>query len=576
MSYRFFSTSVENLRREGERRARLAAVAAPLASRERTGRPVSPLRRRLGRDFFTPAGQPATVPSPPSAGVIAYSRLAFGPRPGEIDAFNALAGTDPARLQAWVDQQLDPASLDDSHIDNRIAASGFTTLGKTVTQLWTEHAIAQDIPWDEVIRPLRETELVTFLRAIYSRRQLFEVMVDFWHNHFNVYAHEWPFAPMWVHSDRDAIRAHAFGNFRQMIEAVARTPAMLHYLDNAENSFEDANENYARELLELHGLGAEHYFGNIPQGAVPRDAQNRPRGFVEDDVVAAARCLTGWTVSDRSWDPEIGNSGEFLYYDPWHDHDPKHLLGIDLPGNQAPMKDGHDLFDLIAGHPGTARHVAGKIARRLLGDVPPASVVDAAAAVFAAQISAPDQLAQVIRTIVLSPEFLQTWGDKVKRPFEIAVGAFRATTGDIPFLRGDDATNWFYWEYYQTGQPLFGWHPPNGYPDFKSAWNTTAPRVMSWRLANMLIQVNDGENEYFEFLSQMPPDVRSAEAIVTFWTERMLGRPTPPSEHTKLVEFMAQGHNPSFDLPLDTDEGTQIRLRALIALILQSPSFLWR
>lgn len=579
MDYRFTSPNSSAMSREtppflGIEETHLAERAAPFLRRIPEGRPPELLARRPRR--IRKAVSTKAVPPPPSAAVIALRRLAFGPRPGDVAAFNALGATDAQRLSAWLDGQLDPASIDDSAAEARIAQSGFTTLGKSLTQLWTDHVAASDmLSWEEVMRPYGETVLATFLRAIYSKRQLFEVLVDFWHNHFNVFADEFPMGPLWVHTDRDAIRAHALGNFREMIEAVAKTPAMLYYLNNNESSFEDANENYAREMLELHGLGSAAYYGSIPESAVPKDGDGRPLGYVEETVVAAARCLTGWTVDDRWW--EGSTTGNFLYRDEWHDQGSKTVLGVSLPANQPAMKDGRDLFDLVAQHPATGRHIATKLCRRLLGDFPPDSVVDAAAAVFTAQHQASDQIAQTVRTIVESSEFLTTWGEKVKRPFEIAVSIFRGTGGDLPFVYREGATDYFLWMYYSTGQPLFSWHPPNGYPDLKAAWSSTSPRVMCWRLANMLTTVSDESwVPYFDLVGSTPPSVRSANEIVDFWAQRMLGEPPAAAERDKLVSFMAQGINPAFDLPLATDEDIQDRLRALVALIAMSPSFLWR
>ncbi len=578
MSYRFFATSVETLKREGERRAKLAAKIEAKTSRIRRGRPPE---KRSRRALLTqqPSRLPAhkSIPAPPKAAIIALTRLGFGPTLTEVADFDGLAGSDAARLQAWVDQQLDPASIDDSAADARIAQSNFTTLNKSLEQLWADHVVPENLTYEERVRPLFEVRYATFLRAIHSRRQLFEVMVDFWHNHFNVYAHEDPWASTWPHTDRDAIRPNALGNFRQMLEAVAKTPSMLLYLNNAVNSFEDANENYGRELMELHTLGAAAYYGSIPQSQVPVDGQGNPMGYVEDDVISAARCLTGWTLRDRPWNPDFGNTGSFFYYAPDHDNDPKHIIGVDLPANQPAMKDGRDLLDILAQHPSTGRHVATKMVRRLIGDSPPASVVAAAAAVFTAQHAAPDQIAQVVRTIVLSPEFLTTWADKVKRPFEIVTSAFRGVGADIPFEVGEPATDWFDYVYEATGQPLFEWHPPNGFPDVKPAWNSTSPRVMSWRLANSLLAFDDAAGNYFlDAVALTPPGVRSARAIVDFWVQRMLSRPTTAQEEAELISFMAQGHNPDFDLPVDADEDTADRIRSLVSLIIQSPSFLWR
>ncbi|MEM9557635.1 MAG: DUF1800 domain-containing protein [Acidobacteriota bacterium] len=548
------------------RRARPAHKASPTAPF-----PVAaPMRPR------PLAGGAEAVPSPPDAAVIALRRLAYGPRPGDIAAFQALGSSDGERLAAWVDRQLDPQSIDDSPADARIAQSGFTTLGKPVTDLWIDHVLNY-VEWDDHIQPFVETVLLTFLRAVHSERQLFEVLSEMWHDHFSVFANDFAIAPMFLHSDRDAIRPHVFGRFRDMLEAVTKTPAMLYYLDNSVSSADDPNENYAREMLELHTLGATAYYGSMAPEDVPLDGEGRPLGYTETDVIVAARCLTGWTVRDRDWDPDFGSTGEFFYYDPWHDHDPKTFLGVDLPANQPPMQDGYDLFDIVCEHPATGRFVAQKLCRRLVGDFPPQDMVDAAAAVFTAQVDAPDQLRQVVRTIVLHPSFRTTWGDKVRRPFEVAVGMLRATRGDLPFERFDPATDWFRWMYYQTGQPRFEWHPPNGYPDVKMAWTSTSPRVMTWRLANMLVQVEDDQDmPYLDLLGETPAGVRSATAIVDHWSERALGHVVEEPERTRLIEMMAQGRNPTFDLPLDTDTDTQSRLRALVALLFMAPSALWR
>lgn len=559
-------------------RERLRRQAEQYRQREPEGMPASPMPGSPAlRNPARPQPPQSLMPTPPAAASLVHSRLAFGPAAGDIAAFDALGSTDAQRLQAWVTQQTNPAGINDAACTARLGQSNFVTLNKTLTQLWADHVVPDDLPWEDRIRPLTETVHATFLRCIHSKRQLFEVLVQFWHDHFNVYADDFPHAAVWVHTDRDAIRPHALGNFRTMLEAVAKTPAMLYYLDNYNNSQEDANENYARECIELHCMGSDAYYGSIPQNQVPRDPQNRPLGYCETDVVSAARCLTGWTVSDRWWDPAFGNTGNFLYHPPWHDNNAKTLIGVNLPANQAAMKDGRDLFDILASHPATGKFIAKKLAKRLMGDFPPASVVDAAAAVFTANWQAADQIARVVRSIVLSPQFLTHWGDKVKRPFEIAVSAFRGIGFDLPFRANDDATNWFHWTYYNTGQPLFGWHPPNGYPDIKFAWNSSSPRVMGWRLANTLISItNDADQLYCNPYAATPADRRSARELVQFWTRRILGRLAEPLEEAELIEFMAQGHNPDFDLPLDADEDTRDRLRALVALICMSPSFLWK
>lgn len=523
-------------------------------------------------DMGSAEGLPQSAP----AAVVALNRMGFGPRPGDVAAFNALGGTDDARIQAYVAQQLEPQTISDTEVDGKIAAAGFTTLGKSLVQLWQDHVVA-DPPWEERMRPIHETEHMTFLRAVYSRRQLFEVLVEFWHNHFSVYGHEYAIGPVWVHYDRDVIRANALGNFRTLLGANARSTAMLIYLDNYANSADGPNENYARELFELHTMGADAYLGVIPKEDVPLGPGGVPVAFVDEDIFAATRALTGWTVRNRSWDPNIGDTGEFLYYAPWHDDDPKHFLGVEIFGAQAPMKDGEDLLDALAEHPATARFISTKLCRRLVGDFPPPSLVDAAAATFSANTAHPEQLKLVVETILTSPEFLGTFGEKVKRPFAIVASSLRALEGDFNFRLDDGDTGTLMWRYYNTGHELFGWHPPNGYPDIRFAWQSTTPRVMTWRMTNWLVDVRDDSDVYrLDAVAQTPAGVRSANALVDFWIDRIYGRTIEPAARGELVAFMAQGYLPSLDLPLDTDEDTRTRLQALVGLMFMTPHFLWR
>ncbi len=508
------------------------------------------------------------LPTPPSAAVIALNRLGFGPRPGDIGEFNSLGSDDFQRLTAYIDQQLDPSLIDDSACDARLASAGFTTLNKSQAQLWQDHYLGSPT-WDVRIQPAEETERATFLRGAHSRRQLLEVLADFWHNHFNIYV--WSSSriyPLWVHWDRDVIRANAMGNFRQMLQDVATAPEMLYYLDNYTSTNGGPNENFARELLELHTLGAENYFGVMLQSNVPTDGEGRPLGYVDEDVFEATRCLTGWTINF--------DTGFFEYRDDWHDRFQKHVLGDFYPSDQPPMKDGQDLLDSLASHPGTGRFIARKLCRRLISDDPPQAVVDAAASVFTANVDASDQLAQVVRTIVLSDEFLSTWGEKIKRPLEIAISSLRATQAEFSWALDESAADSFIWMYEQASQPLFSWRTPDGFPDVKEAWKSTTPRVGTWRLVNWLIDREDNGIHRAAVVTQTPGAVRSATALADYWIYRILGRPMPETDRTEIIDFMAQGHNPDLDLPLGTDDDTQERLRSMVGLICMSPSFLWR
>ncbi len=531
--------------------AQSASPSAPLAAMRSPQRPA--------------AWGAAGVEAAPAPEIIALNRMAFGPRPGDLDALLALGASSEERLAAYVEQQLQPAAIDDSGCDALLAGLNLTTLTKSLTQLWQDHVLTKPA-WAERILPASETRIATFVRAVYSRRQLSEVLADFWHNHFNVYAFDYWAGPVWVHYDRDVIRANLLGNFRQMLSAVATSPAMLYYLDNVSNDSAGPNENFARELFELHTLGAMNYFGVVTNpDSVPVDGEGRPIGYQDTDVYGATRSFTGWRV-----DPD---TGQFVFDSKAHDRYSKTVLGVRLDDFLG-IDDGNTVLDLLASHPGTGRHIATKLCRRLISDNPPQAVVDAAAAVFYEQRNAPDQLAQVLRAILLSNEFRTTWAQKIKRPLEYTASLLRASNAD--FVTSDS----FFWIYERLGQPLFQWQPPNGFPDLKEDWSSTMPMLQRWRLCNWLIDGwryggdgPDKDNLRINLNAQMPPAYKTPEQIVDFWANRILGRALPPAERAPIVDFMAYGRNLGYELPAkDIEE----RLRFMVGLIFMAPSFQWR
>ena len=521
------------------------------------------------------------MPATPAAGIVALNRLGFGPRPGDLAAFDALGSTDPDRLAAYVAQQLDPDSLADTELEGRLNDAAYVSIGISsdpdtyLATLWDWY-INDNAPNGQTSSSIPRDELTrwTFLRAMYSKRQLVEVLADFWHDHFNVDIDHASFVrATFPHLDL-VIRQQLLGNFRTMLESVARSTSMLYYLDNYTSSNAGPNENFSRELFELHTLGAENYLGVLQQHQVPTDGNGLPIGYVDADVFEATRCFTGWSFSyGVSGD---GDTGLFYYRPDWHDRFQKHVLGTFIPQDQPDLKDGRDVLDALASHPGTGRHIARKLCRRLIADDPPQSVVDAAAAVFTAQWQASDQLKQVVEVVLLSDEFRNTWGEKIKRPLEIAVSAMRACGADFTLKMDDGDTNSFLWRYDDTGQELFNWPAPNGFPDVRGAWTSMTPRVMTWRLCGWLIDFDDDNGDfYLDVLGQTPPAVRSANELADFWIDRVLGRPMDTGDRAEIVQFMAQGVNPDFDLDL-TDEDTADRLRSMVGLLLMSPDFLWR
>ena len=224
-----------------------------------------------------------------------------------------------------------------------------------------------------------------------------------------------------------------------------------------------------------------------------------------------------------------------------------------------------------------SRHIARKLCQRFIADDPPQGIVDAAAAKFTEKRYAPDQIKQVLETILLSDEFLSTWGEKIKRPFEIAISALRA--GNCTWTPGasSDYTWDFMWRFRGTGQELFSWPAPNGYPDTRDAWESMTPRVMSWRLCAWLPTEfrTDAGQFFIDVLGQTPTSVRSANQLADFWINRILARPMEPDDRDEIVKFMAQGRNADYSLNLG-DHDTRERLQSMVALIFMSPEFLWR
>ncbi|MEM6703984.1 MAG: DUF1800 domain-containing protein [Acidobacteriota bacterium] len=529
-----------------------------------------------------PTSTSAGLPAAPSIAHIALNRLAYSPRPGDVDAFNALAGGNVARLTAWVDQQLAPGSINDSARLSRENAAGFQTVHKTAQQVWNQHVVPRaSLEWVDYIRPYLETERTAMLRAAYSERQLFEVMVMFWHDHFSIFGRDT--GPMFLIYDRDVIRANALGNFRTLLEAVTKSNSMMFYLDLEWNSYEPylpndgLNENFARELLELHTLGDEHFFGNIDPSEVPLNADGDRAGYTDTDVTMAARCLTGWTIDNKPWVNGLGNTGVFRYHHPWHDDvNDKVVLGNSLTDKSVHEKDGQDLLNILASHRATAVHVCTKLCRRLVSDFPDPALVEAAADVFQSAWQDSDQIAQVVRTIVLSSDFRTTWGEKIKRPFEIAMGAIRAANADFKFDEGDYG-NALTWRLFNTGHLPFNWHPPNGYPDIRFAWASTSPMVMSWSLCNWMVQANDPSGQkYIDTIGQIPANVRTPTELVDFWTDRILDRPFPSADRQALIDYVADGEDPNTPLVFGPSWNVPDRVRGIVSLIFMSPSFLWR
>jgi len=301
-------------------------------------------------------------------------------------------------------------------------------------------------PQQMVARDLSEGKL---LRAVYSNRQLDEVLADFWFNHFNVYLDKGADRYLVTEYERDVIRPRVLGKFKDLLEATAKSPAMLFYLDNWQSVGPDApqargkkgarglNENYGRELLELHTLGVDG-------------------GYTQSDVTEAARCFTGWTILQ----PQRG--GGFIFNSRVHDNGEKTVLGVRIPAGGG-IRDGEAVLDLVARHPATARFISKKLATRFVADEPPASLVDRMAETFR---KTDGDLRAVMKTMLEGKEFFSegAYRTKLKSPLEMVASAVRSVNGEVDYafpLANQVA---------QLGQPLYRKQEPTGYSNTSQEW----------------------------------------------------------------------------------------------------------
>jgi uncharacterized protein (DUF1800 family) len=382
------------------------------------------LGQRVPDRLLIPAGEA------PDPAFHLLSRAALGPWPGEVEGLQS-GGT-----EAWVEEQLAPDSMNDTACELR------------ARRFESPHLPPGDAFGFKKEGIVREHARATLLRAVYSRRRLREAMVGFWTDHLNLDVGKGTGAWLVPSHDRDAVRPHALGSFRELLRASALSPAMLVYLDGKENRVRSPgqrpNENYARELMELHTLGVH-------------------AGYTQGDVMEAARCLSGWHLREgKEW---RRGSVEFRKED--HDDGEKVVLGTRIPAG-AGEEDLDLLLDILCSHRATPRHVARRLCRRLVADDPPEGLVERAAEAFrAADLS----IAPLVRTILSSGEFAASAGRKVKRPLHFVVSALRGLAADT---HADPA---LLEVLSRLGQAPFQHPTPDGYPEEPEPWMGT----LLWR-----------------------------------------------------------------------------------------------
>jgi uncharacterized protein (DUF1800 family) len=436
----------------------------------------------------------------------ALNRLTFGPRPGDIAQVRAIG------LDKWIDLQLHPDKINDDAM-NAFLTTRYSALNQNQNDLLNQYVMqtrarlqvkrdradsTKGVTADDtaLVMQLRQIgkarqQVVTQLqssrvaRAVGSDRQLQEVMTDFWENHFNIFLGKGGPEPYYlVDFDQNVVRPNALGKFRDLLEAVAKSPAMLFYLDNAQSAADSTqptlagggrreaggvrlrrgrfggvvtqmplpqpqqqqrrrqglNENYGRELLELHTLGVDG-------------------GYTQQDVINVARAFTGWTIRPPA------QGGGFIFRPQAHDAGAKVVLGHKLAAGRG-IEDGEDVLDIVSKSPATAHFIAFKLARRFVADTPSTALVDHAAQVF---LKTDGDIRETLRAIITSPEFFsqQAFHSKVKTPFEVVVSAARAMNAP------PDSTPRSAQLVAYLGQPIFGHQAPNGWPETGDAWMNT-------------------------------------------------------------------------------------------------------
>jgi hypothetical protein len=446
--------------------------------------------------------------------------------------------------KAWLERQLKPETINDSDCDALLARFPLLELDIAGVRTAVGKGSFNFGNW-EVMLQLRSA---TIARAVWTKRQLLEVMVEFWSNHLNVSN---PSSEVWDnrHVYDRMIRANALGRFADMLKASAISPAMLNYLDNRNSTKLSPNENYGRELMELHTVGL---------------------AFTESDVKNAARLLTGLTVSDK---------GQYVYDSGRHAIGPVTVLGFTHPnataqgGEAAAMQ----LLDYLAMHPATAERIARKLCVRFVCDDPPASLVSGLAKVYLAEGSA---IVPVLRALFTSAEFAASVGAKVRTPFEdiaatlraVGIGPERidAAAGNPTGTKAMTALGWML---ESAGHAPMRWPTPDGYPDVAEAWSSASSSLVRWN-AHICIITGWWPSQLTRQASLgkylLPTVPTTYGAMIDALCQRLLGTTMQPQHNTALLTFFGK----SASSPLKaSDEALNAKFPFLVALILDSPYF---
>ncbi len=517
--------------------------------------------------------QPAVAQSGTSETSAAHllKRATYGPRPDDIARVMEIGAT------AWLDSQMDPAHIDDAAFETRLSDYDAATM--TPTQLLAEYppprVLQEQLGENDSLTPQRLRQLmreqgvsppgrilgelasVRLQRAVYSERQLEAVMTDFWFNHFNVFWGKGPTRWLVADYENTAIRAHVFGKFEDMLQATASHPAMLVYLDNWRSAGSESqaarfagrrggtlglNENYARELLELHTLGVEG-------------------GYTQEDVVEVARAFTGWTLDDgREWGRTMRRelnqrrSGvpervDFKFRPQMHDIGPKTVLGRSLPSGRG-VEDGLQVLHMLALHPSTARHLATKLVQAFVSDSAPTALIDEIAGIY---LETEGDLGAVTRALFTAEQFYDrdSVDAKVKSPFELIASALRMSGADVgPSRRLFGALREL--DHVPYLEPA-----PTGYPDTNPEWVSSGAMLQRLNLG-LALAAGQFDNVNLNLLAESSMTI---DPVVTVLDALL------PAADTEQLESVVRA-----DLEMNANTTRERNMRT-IGLVLGSPEF---
>ncbi|MGO8969082.1 MAG: DUF1800 domain-containing protein [Myxococcaceae bacterium] len=514
---------------------------------------------------------PASAWSQEKQAVHVLNRLAYGPSPASLLEVQQLG------VAVWIAGQLHPDQLQDGAVEAKLAnfrSLQMTTAarlaayqpeaklakerGVDLTDPEARAKLLEELPTGALPKQMGlELVAAKLIRATESRRQLQEVLLDFWFNHFNVAAQKGAVRWMLASYEQEALRPHLFGSFRALLGAVAHHPAMLFYLDNWTSTREGfdlaalrrsgvpvpkklaevgklgLNENYARELLELHTLGVDG-------------------GYTQADVREVARCFTGWGIEKPR------QVGTFAFHPLAHDTAEKHVLGHTIAAGGG-MEDGEHILDLLAAHPSTAHFLARKLAQKFVADEPPAALVERLAQKY---LETQGDLSAVYQVLFESPEFWseQAFQQKTKTPLEFAVSAVRAlggtTYGDAPLVKAVDG----------MGEALYRAQPPTGWPEVATPWVNAGALVSR---INFALALTAGRIRGTEVALPKEAVGESPSAAVDALARAVLHVPLSDSTRSTLLRAVGRGEN---DVMPD-GESRPLDSAKVAGLLLGSPEF---